>query len=64
VDRERLLRGWTLGGLAREAHVDPGTLGDMIARRRRPMLGTVRAVCSALDLTLADVLTFPTGGPI
>jgi len=59
LDRERLLRGWTLGELARVAHVDPGTLGDMVAHRRRPMVGTVQTVCAALDLTLADLLVFP-----
>jgi DNA-binding XRE family transcriptional regulator len=58
IDRERLVRGWTQRELARHARVDKGTLGDMLARRRRPTLGTVRAICAALDLSLDRVLAF------
>lgn len=58
IDRERLLRGWTQRELARQARVNKGTLGDMLARRRRPTLGTVRAICTALDLSLDRVIVF------
>jgi transcriptional regulator with XRE-family HTH domain len=58
IDRERLLRGWTQRELARTAAVDQGTLSDLLAGRRRPTLGTVQAICTALRLTLAQVIAF------
>lgn len=58
IDRERLSRGWTLRELARHAQVDKNTLGDMLAGRRRPTLGTVRAVCEALALPLAQAVGY------
>jgi len=36
--------------------VDQGTLTDLLADRRRPTLGTVQAICTALGLTLAQVI--------
>ncbi len=62
VDRARMLRGWTQRELARRAHVDPGTLSDLLAHRRRPTFGTVQAICASLNLTLADVIAFPSDG--
>jgi transcriptional regulator with XRE-family HTH domain len=58
IDRARLLRGWTRGELARRAHVDAGTVSDMFRRRRRPVLGTVQAICTALGLGLENVIVF------
>ena len=58
IDRERLLRGWTQRELARRACIDQGTLSDLLARRRRPTLGTVQAICTALTLALAQVIAF------
>ncbi len=62
VDRARMLRGWTQRELARSAHVDPGTLSDLLAHRRRPTFGTVQAICASLNLTLADVIAFHSDG--
>jgi hypothetical protein len=58
MDRERVLRGWTRGELARRAHVDPGTVSDMFRGRRRPVLGTIQALTVTLGLSLADVIQF------
>jgi transcriptional regulator with XRE-family HTH domain len=58
VERERVLRGWTRRDLALAACVDPKTLNEFIGGRRRPHLGTVRALCMALGLRLADVIVF------
>lgn len=58
IDRARILRGWTRRNLAREAHVDEGTLCDLFAGRRRPTFGTLRALCQALGLALEGVITF------
>jgi hypothetical protein len=44
--------------LAREARVDEGTLCDLLAGRRRPTFGTIRAVGHVLDLSLEDVIRF------
>ncbi len=58
VERVRTVRGWTQRELARNAHVDPGTLSDLLAQRRRPTFGTVQAICAALNLGLAEVIAF------
>ncbi|MBJ7598533.1 MAG: helix-turn-helix transcriptional regulator [Candidatus Dormibacteraeota bacterium] len=44
--------------MAEHAHIDPGTLSDLLAVRRRPTLGTVMAVCEALGLQLCDAILF------
>ncbi len=62
IDRARILRGWTQRDLAREAHVDEGTLCDLFASRRRATFGTLRAICQVLELSLEDVIGFP-GNP-
>jgi transcriptional regulator with XRE-family HTH domain len=58
IERVRVLNGWTRKHLAGLAHVDPKTLTDMCSGRRRPQLGTVQAVCTALGLTVGDVIVF------
>ena len=58
IERARILRGWTQRDLAGRAGVDEGTLCDLLAVRRRPTFGTLRAICQALDLTLVDVIAF------
>ena len=56
VERERLRHGWTRTELARVAHVDPRTVCSLVVGRRRPSLGTVQALCTALGLPLSDVI--------
>lgn len=58
LDRARILRGWTRRDLARQAHVDEGTLCDLFAGRRRSTFGTLRALCEALELSLDVVIVF------
>jgi len=58
IERARILNGWTRRQLGGAAKVDPKTLNDMCTGRRRPQLGTVQAVCRALQLSLADVILF------
>lgn len=62
IERQRILRGWTQRQLARHARVHPDTLTDLFAERRRPTFGTVQAICSSLNLTLADVIVFDAEG--
>jgi hypothetical protein len=45
LDRQRILRGWTRGELARRSHVDAKTLSTLLRNRPRPALGTVLAAC-------------------
>jgi DNA-binding Xre family transcriptional regulator len=63
IDRARILRAWTRRDLAQQSHVDEGTLCDLFAGRRRPMFGTLRAICHALELSLTDVIEFSAAGP-
>jgi len=58
IERARILNGWTRRQLGSASQVDPKTLNDMCNGRRRPQLGTLQAVCGALGLRLADVVTF------
>jgi transcriptional regulator with XRE-family HTH domain len=59
IERARILRGWTLVDLSQAAHVDRGTLSDLIHEARQPTLGTVQAVAVALGLTMAETILFP-----
>jgi transcriptional regulator with XRE-family HTH domain len=58
IERARILNGWSRRQLGQAARVDPKTLNDMCNGYRRPRLGTVQAVCRALDLKLSDVVHF------
>jgi DNA-binding XRE family transcriptional regulator len=58
IERARVLNAWSRKHLAGVAHVAPKTLTDMCSGRRRPTLGTIQAICSALGLTVADVIVF------
>src|ERR671939_376494 len=62
IERARILRGWTQRELATAAKVDPGTLSDALAMRRRPTLGTLQAICQSLNLTLAQIICFEDEG--
>ena len=55
-----MLNAWSRKQLAMVAHVHPKTLTDMCTGRRRPTFGTVQAICTALGLTVADVIMFET----
>ena len=58
IERARILHGWTLVELSRVAHVDRGTLADLLNGRRQPTLGTVQAIATALGLAMAEVILF------
>ncbi len=58
IERARIRRGWTRAQLARAAHVDPRTVSSLVVGRRRPSLGSVQALCTALGLLLADLIVF------
>jgi len=58
IDPARILRGWTRRDLGRKANVEEGTLCDLIAGRRRPTFGTLRAICHALGLPMEAMIRF------
>lgn len=58
IERARVLRAWTRQYLAEVADIDPKTLTDMCNGRRRPTFATIQAICTALELTIADVIHF------
>jgi transcriptional regulator with XRE-family HTH domain len=58
IERARILRGWSREQLARAAKVDPKTLGDMMASRRRPTLSTVQSIGHALGMELSNIIDF------
>lgn len=58
IEQARILRGWKPVRLAQAAHMDPRTVRSLVAGRRRPNLGSVQAFCTALTLSLADVIVF------
>jgi hypothetical protein len=60
IERARVLKGWTYTNLARVANVDAKTLRDAIHHRRQPTFGTVHTLCTALGLTLEEVIVFGT----
>ena len=58
IERARILRGWSRRDLAEAAHVDPGTVNDLIRGRRRTTFGCLHEICRALELRLRDVVDF------
>jgi transcriptional regulator with XRE-family HTH domain len=58
MERARVLRAWTRKQLAGAARVDPKTLTDICSGRRRPNLGTIQAICTALGLSLSEAIVF------
>lgn len=64
LDRQRVVQGWTRAELARRAHVAPATLSCMFREHRRPVFGTVQALCVALGLELQDVIVFEDEPPV
>jgi transcriptional regulator with XRE-family HTH domain len=58
LERERVLRGWTRGALAQSARVDPGTVSDLFREQRQPTLNTLQAICTALQMSLEEVIIF------
>ncbi len=58
IEKACILHGWSRRQLSARAHVDPETLSYLLAGRRRPHLGTVRAICEALGLPFDQVILF------
>lgn len=54
IDKLRKERGWSVNNLAMEAMLTQSTLNNLYARGAEPKLSTLRAICGAFGITLAE----------
>lgn len=54
IDLLRKERGWSVNNLAMEAMLTQSTLNNLYSRNTEPKLSTLRAICSAFGITLAE----------
>lgn len=47
-------RGWSINNLAMEALLTQSTLNNLYARKAEPKLSTLRAICNAFGISLAE----------
>lgn len=54
IDTLRMARGWSINRLALEAMLTQSTLNNLYTRKTEPKLSTLRALCQALGISLAE----------
>ena len=54
IEQLRKERGWTINYLALESELTQSTLNNLYSRKTEPKLSTLRAICGAFGITLAD----------
>jgi transcriptional regulator with XRE-family HTH domain len=54
IDEMRKERGWSINYLAMEAMLTQSTLNNLYARNTEPKISTLRAICGAFHITLAQ----------
>lgn len=54
IDSLRKARGWSVNNLAMEAMLTQSTLNNLYVRHTEPKLSTLRAICNAFGITLAE----------
>ena len=54
IDELRKERGWSVINLAMEAMLTQSTLNNLYLRGSEPKLSTLRAICGAFGITLAE----------
>lgn len=54
IDELRNMRGWSVNNLAMEAALTQSTLNNLYVRQTEPKISTLRAVCDAFGITIAD----------
>lgn len=54
IDALRMKRGWSVNNLAMEAGLTQSTLNNLYTRRTEPKLSTLRAICAAFNISLAE----------
>ncbi len=54
IERLRKARGWSVNNLAMEAMLTQSTVNNLYMRNSEPKLSTLRAICNAFGITLAE----------
>lgn len=54
IDKLRKERGWSVNNLAMEAALTQSTLNNLYLRNTEPKISTLRAICGAFGITLAE----------
>ncbi|MBO4573614.1 MAG: helix-turn-helix domain-containing protein [Clostridia bacterium] len=54
IDKLRIARNWSINNLAMEAGLTQSTVNNLFSRRNEPKLSTLRAICNAFGITLAE----------
>ena len=54
IDELRRERGWSVNYLAMETELTQSTLNNMYIRKTEPKISTLRAICDAFGITLAE----------
>lgn len=54
IEELRKEKGWSINYLAMESGLTQSTLNNLYSRNSEPKISTLRAICSAFGITLAD----------
>lgn len=54
IDELRLEKGWSINFLAIEAELTQSTLNNLYSRKTEPKISTLRSICRAFGISLAD----------
>lgn len=54
INELRIERGWSVNYLAMEAMLTQSTVNNIFVRHTEPKLSTLRAICGAFGITLAE----------
>ena len=54
IDLLRKERGWSVNNLAMEAGLTQSTVNNLYVRKTEPKLSTLRAICGAFNISLAE----------
>ncbi len=54
IDKLRKERGWSVNYLAMEAELTQSTLNNLYTRQTEPKISTLRSICKAFGITLAE----------
>ena len=58
IDELRRQRGWSVNNLAMEAMLTQSTLNNLYVLKAEPKLSTLRAICAAFGITLAEFFRY------
>lgn len=54
IEALRKEKGWSINYLAMESGLTQSTLNNLYSRKAEPKISTLRAICGAFGITLAD----------